>query len=1352
MDLKVLLQNSISTKKLENNPEESEKSEDEYFQKIYQQWKGIKAKNDDSTYKVIPKFYFKLPKEDEILPQKLREETRALFLQRRSRQLLDNNELKALWVLLDKHHSPPLSGDEQLINYEDFKKVGKLAGTKCSPYFTAVVFAKLQQGDPHGRISIMALFNYVMRKVWLHQTRIGLEKSFHSFYVCTAVRKFLFFLDPLRTGRVRIQDILACSFLDDLLELRDEDLPKDLQEANWFSAPSALKVYGQYLNLDRDHNGMLNKEELAGYGTGTLTGVFLERVFQECLTYEGEMDYKTYLDFVLALENRHEPQSLHYLFRILDINNRGYLDTFCLNYFFRAIQEQMTMHGQEPVSFEDVKDEIFDMVKPADPCKITLQDLLSCGQGDTMVSILIEFHGFWAYENREAMAADTGDESSHSLASETNVTNELNKENSEEFAACNARSKLQRLGKLYSESKAERIQAKFNEQVKAASEPQPSTSRDSRWIDNQKKQKDPSPARHLKWDKNVLDSLESNAAASRLSPNKFTRQAEGKRQVSPSKSVESPKGKKIGDNASGSPTSSSKSSDSKCSSTPERVTKSANTTSSSRLPSRTGFNGSPKTLVQPSGSVLSKASMFEAKNADTKVKDPAQTSLAERMAFFERNKGQAPLIPKAPLTMSIPPKKLQEKDNAHPDSSPLNNRNVEAASKTVVEQRAIFEQGNNRNKVEEMENHILQATGAERQRELDMLRARFNVNKDIARAAAGSCVRTSESSEGGGKSASPKSSLVCPVKPTPAPRIRVCAPKPGSLYPNLSEIEVTESESDTEYTVGSTEAVTATLDERSDTETGTEAEYYVQDETDDETESEWENIQNVCIGRTSLGRVIMHELNERSLFNKKRSIEPDPDSSTTTDISVLDEMDQFLDDCLEMQEETDVREEGPTPPKVNKSGKSPMAAYNFKSPLKMTSPSKKTERIPYVESSGRHVPLLRTVSSYRRQQSELKARSTARPATGADPSFSEQKPTRENETILVESKVRLLLDEVCTQQKKIEGASKALNLCHSTVEFNGSSEHVGGEWALLVATHKRQAALNEVQRLKREGTLRPVKAGSSEVVATQAATAEPGDSCIRFTSTLKLDDLHSDFKIDVEVYCLETQPKYLPHEKKYHINHNGAKAVNKTPKKKNQFVMPEIQSPAGPNVIRSPAFQLCGSTAITLNDINREQFTLRGISPYTPLEGHLRMRMSQKLAVSVEHRGFLTIFEDISKLGFWHRRWCVLRDAKLYYWVHPEDEHEKNPVGHLDLEGVFTKNVQFVNREKCARPFTFLLETTRAAQPGDADGLIVKTNGIQTTIEHFLLADTREEGLQWMSKFNKTLSLIRAWGPFRDPA
>ena len=71
----------------------------------------------------------------------------------------------------------------------------------------------------------------------------------------------------------------------------------------------------------------------------TNISVFLERVFQECLTYEGEMDYKTYLDFVLAIENKREPAALQYLFRLLDIQGKNYLTRFDLNYFFRAIQQ-----------------------------------------------------------------------------------------------------------------------------------------------------------------------------------------------------------------------------------------------------------------------------------------------------------------------------------------------------------------------------------------------------------------------------------------------------------------------------------------------------------------------------------------------------------------------------------------------------------------------------------------------------------------------------------------------------------------------------------------------------------------------------------------------------------------------------------------------------------------------------------------------------------------------------------------------------------------------------------------------------------------------------------------------------
>lgn len=41
------------------------------------------------------------------------------------------------------------------------------------------------------------------------------------------------------------------------------------------------------------------------------------------------------------------------------------------------------------------------MVKPADPLRISLADLLSCKQGGTVAGMLIDVRGFWAHDNRE---------------------------------------------------------------------------------------------------------------------------------------------------------------------------------------------------------------------------------------------------------------------------------------------------------------------------------------------------------------------------------------------------------------------------------------------------------------------------------------------------------------------------------------------------------------------------------------------------------------------------------------------------------------------------------------------------------------------------------------------------------------------------------------------------------------------------------------------------------------------------------------------------------------------------------------------------------------------------------------
>lgn len=49
--------------------------------------------------------------------------------------------------------------------------------------------------------------------------------------------------------------------------------------------------------------------------------------------------------------------------------------------------------GNYELCIEDVRDEIWDMVKPVDPLKVTLADLLACKQGGTVASMLIDVRG-----------------------------------------------------------------------------------------------------------------------------------------------------------------------------------------------------------------------------------------------------------------------------------------------------------------------------------------------------------------------------------------------------------------------------------------------------------------------------------------------------------------------------------------------------------------------------------------------------------------------------------------------------------------------------------------------------------------------------------------------------------------------------------------------------------------------------------------------------------------------------------------------------------------------------------------------------------------------------------------------
>ncbi|KAL7735410.1 hypothetical protein ACLKA6_019529 [Drosophila palustris] len=392
-----------------------------------------------------------------------------------------------------------------------------------------------------------------------------------------------------------------------------------------------------------------------------------------------------------------------------------------------------------------------------------------------------------------------------------------------------------------------------------------------------------------------------------------------------------------------------------------------------------------------------------------------------------------------------------------------------------------------------------------------------------------------------------------------------------------------------------------------------------------------------------------------------------------------------------------------------------------------------------------------------------------------------------NEASQAQDKIKKLLDEVCKQQQVIGQASQALNLCAATVEFSGSTESVEGERYLLLATHRRQACLDEVQRLRVESSVRPVGAPKEKglltvkditiplrqeyvrkmatgnnnghhlvcllkynehVLATKTVPTMPGLLSVKFPDVLQLNNVYADFRITLEIYGMVAQRDQLPHELKYHINLNKKGGI-KTPKKKggeNRLVMPPVQSPAGPHVVRTPQLVQYGFAIFSLREIQRTSWTLTQVLGVSPLDGTVHMKVNCELSVSVEYKGFLTMFEDISGFGAWHRRWCYLNGSVLNFWKYPDDEKKKTPMGSIDLNACSSQKVGTAPRDICARLNTMLLECERPALDTDQESLIIVPNGRTTTVRHLLSADTREEREEWSAYLNKALTLLRAWG------
>ena len=365
---------------------------------------------ENDSYKSIPKFYFNKPTNFTDLNITLKNEAKQKYLIIKSYDFPSEKDLQELWACLKENISPPKDSTER-INYKDFKIV---AGKNpiFSEYFRPSVFLQFDK-DKYGRIELLSFFHYVFRKINCEENKINLSISdfccegflidkdlenyikkvivnfpfyaeiseeIKEYYILVAQRKFFFFLDPKRIGKIFINDIITSNILPELLDLEKATSKKEM-EYNWFSLYNFSRIYRKYVLLDKDKNGLLSKKELIKYSPG-LTSIFIDRIFEEYQKYDNAIDFKQFIDFVLAMENKK-------------------IDTFVINMFFKGVIKKLLNRNKGEYRIDDIKDEIWDMIGPKNPNYITLEDVLNSKYSDTVIALLIDAKAFYQHDQKE---------------------------------------------------------------------------------------------------------------------------------------------------------------------------------------------------------------------------------------------------------------------------------------------------------------------------------------------------------------------------------------------------------------------------------------------------------------------------------------------------------------------------------------------------------------------------------------------------------------------------------------------------------------------------------------------------------------------------------------------------------------------------------------------------------------------------------------------------------------------------------------------------------------------------------------------------------------------------------------
>lgn len=400
-------------------------------------------------------------------------------------------------------------------------------------------------------------------------------------------------------------------------------------------------------------------------------------------------------------------------------------------------------------------------------------------------------------------------------------------------------------------------------------------------------------------------------------------------------------------------------------------------------------------------------------------------------------------------------------------------------------------------------------------------------------------------------------------------------------------------------------------------------------------------------------------------------------------------------------------------------------------------------------------------------------------------------------------KIKALLDYAASQQNIVIQASQALNMSLYNEDRRGSPEIVEGERLLLLASERKTACLDEVEKLKRgsgrnvaakpshdgacppchtdlvlsgikiplnEDFLLALRGGRMDLgvfhfaVLIQYSPTQIHSTKVRctydelsrnfltFKEKIELKNVPHDFILTVKVYGMHTKrgSDSSSRGKKQQTKDSPGLMKNVfsslTPRRRATSADDSPVRGSSPKpVFRTTSFTPCGSTKINMALIKSAKHVLAQVPKNCPIEGFVELHIDCQPQFTASARGFLTILEEVGDYTAWNRRWCVMQGDSVTFWRFPDEETTKPSIGGIDLTSCVNASVDMIPRHECSRPNTFELIVKRPLTKTDSPSLLATIIGNEVHIKSWLSADNKDDKLAWMETLNRQLSDSKAW-------